>query len=68
MNFLTYLVVIRAQIRTIPIWLSKMLKKLWVDTNTGEIIEPDEVPDPYADTELMYKLYMLLDQKVEIVK
>ena len=39
-----------------------------VDTTTGEVIELDEVPDPYADTELMYKLYMLLDQKVEIVK
>ena len=39
-----------------------------VDTTTGEIIEPDEAPDPYADTELMYALYMLLDQKVEIVK
>ena len=41
---------------------------LAVDTTTGEVIEPDEAPDPYADTELMYKLYMLLDQKVEIVK
>ena len=39
-----------------------------VDTTTGEIIEPHEAPDPYADTELMYALYMLLDQKVEIVK
>ena len=39
-----------------------------VDTTTGEIIEPEQTPDPYADTELMYKLYMLLDQKVEIVK
>ena len=39
-----------------------------VDTTTGEIIEPDEAPDPYADTELMYSLYILLDQKVEIVK
>lgn len=39
-----------------------------VDTTTGEIIEPDEAPDPYANTELMYALYMLLDQKVEIVK
>ncbi len=39
-----------------------------VDTTTGEVIESDEAPDPYADTELMYKLYMLLDQKVEIVK
>lgn len=39
-----------------------------VDTTTGEIIEPDEAPDPYADAELMYSLYMLLDQKVEIVK
>ena len=39
-----------------------------VDTTTGEIIEPDEAPGPYADTELMYKIYLLLDQKVEIVK
>ena len=39
-----------------------------VDPATGEIIEPEQAPDPYADTELMYKLYMLLDQKVEIVK
>ena len=39
-----------------------------VDTTTGEIIEPEQAPDPYADTELMYKLYMLLDQRVEIVK
>lgn len=39
-----------------------------VDTTTGEVIEPEQVPDPYADTELMYALYMLLDQKVEIVK
>ena len=39
-----------------------------VDTTTGEVIEPEQAPDPYADTELMYKLYMLLDQKVEIVK
>ena len=39
-----------------------------VDTTTGEIIESEQAPDPYADTELMYKLYMLLDQKVEIVK
>ena len=41
---------------------------LAVDTTTGEVIESDEDPDPYADTELMYKLYILLDQKVEIVK
>ena len=41
---------------------------LAVDTTTGEIIELEQAPDPYADTELMYKLYMLLDQKVEIVK
>ena len=41
---------------------------LAVDTTTGEVIESDEDPDPYADTELMYALYMLLDQKVEIVK
>jgi hypothetical protein len=41
---------------------------LAVDTTTGEVIESDEDPDPYADTELMYKIYLLLDQKVEIVK
>jgi hypothetical protein len=41
---------------------------LTVDTTTGEVIESDEDPDPYADTELMYKIYLLLDQKVEIVK
>ena len=41
---------------------------LAVDTTTGEVIEPDEDPDPYADTKLMYKIYLLLDQKVEIVK
>ena len=48
-----------------------------VDTTTGEVIEPvkpvsepepEAAKDPYADTELMYALYMLLDQKVEIVK
>ena len=48
-----------------------------VDTTTGEVIdpvkpapepEPEDAKDPYADTELMYSLYMLLDQKVEIVK
>ena len=48
--------------------LIEHINGLDVDTTTGEIIEPDEAPDPYADTELMYKLYMLLDQKVEIVK
>ena len=48
--------------------LLEHINGLDVDTTTGEIIEPDEAPDPYADTELMYKLYMLLDQKVEIVK
>ena len=41
---------------------------LAVDTTTGEVIESDEDPDPYVDTELMYKIYLLLDQKVEIVK
>ena len=48
-----------------------------VDTTTGEVIEPEKTvsepepeaaKDPYADTELMYALYMLLDQKVEMVK
>ncbi|MBQ7911326.1 MAG: hypothetical protein IJ363_11165 [Clostridia bacterium] len=48
--------------------LVEHINGLDVDTTTGEIIEPEQAPDPYADTELMYKLYMLLDQKVEIVK
>ncbi len=48
--------------------LIEHINGLDVDTNTGEIIESDEDPDPYADTELMYKIYLLLDQKVEIVK
>ena len=48
--------------------LIEHINGLDVDTNTGEIIELEQAPDPYADTELMYKLYMLLDQKVEIVK
>ena len=48
--------------------LVEHINGLDVDTNTGEIIEPERAPDPYADTELMYKIYLLLDQKVEIVK
>ena len=43
-----------------------------IDTATGEVIEhTEEGPapqDPYGDTELMYKLYLLLDKKVEIVR
>ena len=48
--------------------LVEHINGLDINTSTGEIIEPDEAPDPYADTELMYKIYLLLDQKVEIVK
>ena len=48
--------------------LVEHINGLDVDTTTGEIIEPEQAPDPYADTELMYKIYLLLDQKVEIVK
>ena len=48
--------------------LVEHINGLDVDTSTGEVIEPDEASDPYADTELMYKIYLLLDQKVEIVK
>ena len=48
--------------------LIEHINGLDVDINTGEIIEPEQAPDPYADTELMYKIYLLLDQKVEIVK
>ena len=43
---------------------------------TGEIVELPAVEepkepqgeDPYADMDLMYKIYMLLDQKIDIVK
>ena len=48
--------------------LIEHINGLDVDSTTGEIIESEQAPDPYADTELMYALYMLLDQKVEIVK
>ena len=48
--------------------LVEHINGLDVDTTTGEIIETEQTPDPYVDTELLYKLYMLLDQKVEIVK
>ena len=48
--------------------LIEHINGLDVDANTGEIIELEQAPDPYADTELMYKIYLLLDQKVEIVK
>lgn len=43
-----------------------------IDTATGEVIEYTEErtapQDPYGDTELMYKLHLLLDKKVEIVR
>ena len=43
-----------------------------IDTATGEVIEHTEEgsapQDPYGDTELMYKLYLLLDKKIEIVR
>ena len=60
------IIVNEAEKRLLPKY--QPVEGLEVDTTTGEIIEPEQAPDPYADTELMYKLYMLLDQKVEIVK
>ncbi len=47
-----------------------------VNEETGEVIEVAPVADtkeplgedPYADMDLMYKIYMLLDQKIDIVK
>lgn len=51
-----------------------------VNTSTGEVIETtinntpppetvqEQTEDPYADKELLCKLYMLLDQRVEIVR
>ena len=56
----------QAEKRVLPKY--QPVEGLAVDTTTGEVIESDEDPDPYADTELMYKIYLLLDQKVEIVK
>ena len=44
---------------------------LHVDTQTGEVIEPEQsekLPVHYSDRELMYILYMLLDQKVDMVR
>ena len=50
----------------------KPVDGLDVGTATGEVIEhADDEPapqDPYGDTELMYKLYLLLDKKIEIVR
>lgn len=42
-----------------------------VDTQTGEVIEPEQsekLPVHYSDRELMYILYMLLNQKVDMVR
>ncbi len=39
-----------------------------VDTETGEVIEPEPPEDPYADTKLMYRIFLLLDQSIETVK
>lgn len=39
-----------------------------VDTETGEVIEPEPSEDPYADTKLMYRIFLLLDQSIETVK
>ncbi len=50
----------------------RLFPQYTVDTATGEVIEhteDDPAPqDPYGDTELMYKLYLLLDKKIEIVR
>ena len=39
-----------------------------VDTETGEVIEPKPPENPYADTKLMYRIFLLLDQSIETVK
>lgn len=42
---------------------------LVVDTQTGEVIEQNnEAQNPYADLELMHKINVLLDWKIDIVK
>ncbi len=42
---------------------------LVVDTQTGEVIEQGkEAPNPYADLELMHRINVLLDWKIDIVK
>ncbi len=53
------------------------LAPLTIDAQTGEVIEeaPEVIkteigsePDPYADMELMYQIYELLDRKIDIVR
>ena len=38
--------------------LIEHINGLDINISTGEIIEREQAPDPYADTELMYKLYI----------
>ena len=46
--------------------LIEHINGLDVDTNTGEIIEPEQAPDPYADTELMYKILCCSIKKLKL--
>ena len=39
-----------------------------VNKETGEVIEHTAQEDPYADRELLYQLYLLFDQKIDIVE
>ena len=58
------------------IYIDEFSTNYTVDKETGEVIEisstidaqKSQIEDPYADVELMYKIYMLLDQKIEIVR
>lgn len=58
------------------IYIDEFSTHYTVDKETGEVIEisstidaqESQIEDPYADVELMYKIYMLLDQKIEIVR
>ena len=58
------------------IYIDEFSTNYTVDKETGEVIEisstidaqESQIEDPYADVELMYKIYMLLDQKIEIVR
>ena len=39
-----------------------------VELPTAEETKEPQGEDPYADMDLMYKIYMLLDQKIDIIK
>ncbi len=57
-----------AVVKTLPRLSLEHIGGFDVDTETGEVIEPEPPEDPYADTKLMYRIFLLLDQSIETVK